>query len=189
MAATLQAAFSNAFSQMEITAHVHVYFDSNFIDIVPKTIIGSGNVLAGYWGQGITWSNVDSDLWYHMVSLGHNELTFTVPFIFIISLLIFALFFKRNTQNFVTSPTCIQTTVCLLTAIKLHIYDFTYDIIPPHWNNAGINFLMENRLLLILHNQNCCYWWFDDYRNQNINRLNVNLFTALYICCTGSIVS
>ena len=34
--------------------------------------IGLGNVARQ---QAITWTNIDSDLWHHMASPGHNELT------------------------------------------------------------------------------------------------------------------
>ena len=39
-----------------------------------EVCIGSGDGLVPIMHQGITWSNVDPNIWRHMLPLDHNEL-------------------------------------------------------------------------------------------------------------------
>ena len=74
-AVILPMKFSNSFSLKRFS-----YFYFNFSDVCflgsswQYVSIGSGNGLVLNRQQSITWSNIDSDLWHCVASVGHNEL-------------------------------------------------------------------------------------------------------------------
>ena len=72
MDATLQTAFSNAFSEMKI---IVFWFNCHWQNLVDKPALSQVNGWVPNRWQAITWAMFSQVLWCYMTLLCHNELT------------------------------------------------------------------------------------------------------------------
>ena len=74
MADILQITFLNVFFWMKKLEFIKISLKFGSESSSDNRLALAGNGLAPNKWQAITWTNVDKDLWCHMMSLGHNEL-------------------------------------------------------------------------------------------------------------------